>query len=580
MDEKKWFLYVVDHHEGPFSLVDIRDLLEQGKTTTEAFVWREGMDDWTPMASLPDFAPILGPQEPSLTSSQIIQSPTQESSLTAEPLFVIDPSPEPKSSVKTSSVEVARESATKTLNVSRDAADVSIRQLSHSDTGYCLFSEREYTGPFSFKAVIRKVNQGEVGLEDKLWHPGWSDFVMLGAIREIKEQTKPPEKRTRKKIKNASGKRSFVFSPLFIFFFFIVLPLSAYQFLAKGGGTFLAERTPIKSLATVHLPPLPFDAAWQMIHPYFSKTGQKLSPLLSQFAGYAPKDMQGYLSPIPFIEGLSPEDVTQMRDVATQPIQSGLSVAVIKKPQSLESGFPQFYIATNAPEGTVLTLQLLGKAGSLVGAPAYIKSTVMDITKGYGLTPRFTADEGKSLVRGDYVFTVEESDGQTAEVTKILNQAPVRSGSKKLHHVEIFFVGGKKDEAYRQALQEYNESIRQKKLSEVTELDQILSTMMDAGKEISEYLAIAGQPGDKPKKKRDPREVQLRQRADQAKKILEQVGLKVFLPKETLEKTYVLGGVYVRTGDLLGQLRRATHVQEAEATVSQLGDLRKQIQAE
>src|SRR4051812_29705440 len=57
--EKKWFVYVGDHHEGPFSLEEVQGKMVQGDVSTESFVWAEGMTDWKPMTEMSDFAPIL-----------------------------------------------------------------------------------------------------------------------------------------------------------------------------------------------------------------------------------------------------------------------------------------------------------------------------------------------------------------------------------------------------------------------------------------------------------------------------------------------------------------------------------------
>jgi len=50
--EKKWFVYVQDHHEGPHSLLEIQEKLDQGLVESEGFVWSEGMDDWQKMTDV------------------------------------------------------------------------------------------------------------------------------------------------------------------------------------------------------------------------------------------------------------------------------------------------------------------------------------------------------------------------------------------------------------------------------------------------------------------------------------------------------------------------------------------------
>jgi hypothetical protein len=57
--EKKWFVYVKDHHEGPHSLFEIQEKLDQGLVESEGFVWAEGMDDWQRMTDVALFRPLL-----------------------------------------------------------------------------------------------------------------------------------------------------------------------------------------------------------------------------------------------------------------------------------------------------------------------------------------------------------------------------------------------------------------------------------------------------------------------------------------------------------------------------------------
>ena len=54
-NEQKWFVYIGDKHEGPFSVSDISQKIKEGTLTTEQYVWCEGMADWLPMLEVPDF---------------------------------------------------------------------------------------------------------------------------------------------------------------------------------------------------------------------------------------------------------------------------------------------------------------------------------------------------------------------------------------------------------------------------------------------------------------------------------------------------------------------------------------------
>lgn len=57
MEEKQWFLYVVDKHEGPFTLKEIEQFIAKGDALPSSFVWREGLADWMMLSELSEFAP-------------------------------------------------------------------------------------------------------------------------------------------------------------------------------------------------------------------------------------------------------------------------------------------------------------------------------------------------------------------------------------------------------------------------------------------------------------------------------------------------------------------------------------------
>ena len=44
--EKKWFIYLQDHHEGPFSPEEIQEKITQGQLSPRNYIWTDGMQDW------------------------------------------------------------------------------------------------------------------------------------------------------------------------------------------------------------------------------------------------------------------------------------------------------------------------------------------------------------------------------------------------------------------------------------------------------------------------------------------------------------------------------------------------------
>ncbi len=83
MSEKKWFIYVGDHHEGPFTVSEIWDGIDANKFQKSAFVWAEGMQDWVALVGLPEFE-RAAPEPPSKSVPPVSNSvPTP---VTAQPI--------------------------------------------------------------------------------------------------------------------------------------------------------------------------------------------------------------------------------------------------------------------------------------------------------------------------------------------------------------------------------------------------------------------------------------------------------------------------------------------------------------
>ncbi|MEK7690906.1 MAG: DUF4339 domain-containing protein, partial [Bdellovibrionota bacterium] len=63
-NDKKWFIYMGNGHEGPYSLGEIQAKMRDSIVTTANYVWAEGMADWKPMTEVTDFASLLTSQQP------------------------------------------------------------------------------------------------------------------------------------------------------------------------------------------------------------------------------------------------------------------------------------------------------------------------------------------------------------------------------------------------------------------------------------------------------------------------------------------------------------------------------------
>lgn len=63
---KKWFLYIEEEHEGPFSREDLLHKIDQGLVISSDYVWAEGMTDWLPVEKVPVFSSHIKDPRPQL----------------------------------------------------------------------------------------------------------------------------------------------------------------------------------------------------------------------------------------------------------------------------------------------------------------------------------------------------------------------------------------------------------------------------------------------------------------------------------------------------------------------------------
>ncbi|MBU6153625.1 MAG: DUF4339 domain-containing protein, partial [Bdellovibrionales bacterium] len=64
-NEKRWFVYIGDQHEGPLSVTEVFDRKKKGQVLPESYVWREGMADWLMLSQVQELSQALEAMNPS-----------------------------------------------------------------------------------------------------------------------------------------------------------------------------------------------------------------------------------------------------------------------------------------------------------------------------------------------------------------------------------------------------------------------------------------------------------------------------------------------------------------------------------
>jgi hypothetical protein len=99
-NEKKWFVYIGDHHEGPLSVREVFDKKQQGQVTLESYVWREGMADWLMLHQVPELETEITALAPAKSVEAApgvaaATAPTAAEPVAIEPEVSAEVSPEP-----------------------------------------------------------------------------------------------------------------------------------------------------------------------------------------------------------------------------------------------------------------------------------------------------------------------------------------------------------------------------------------------------------------------------------------------------------------------------------------------------
>lgn len=482
MEEKEWFLYVVDHHEGPYSKDEIKKLVKRGEAKSSSYVWKEGYEDWLMMSDIADFE-LNGEGH-------------------GAPSFIVKP--KAQTSAAPSGVV---ETVAPVSPVLSDSHVHTIGDTKPSDSVWCLSSRKIFSGPHSLKIIVRKINDGEASSKDLVWKEGWSQFVPISSIPEFMEGVKEHSGTLESvaKIKpSASAKalglggkpvavkyrwyRSRSFSLLLLF----CLLMGLYQSLVLGRlspmlnlfGGGVSEK-----VAKLNLPLLPISLT--PVRTVFIKSQPHIRLWIERGASYLPEPIREKISILPIPNTVHKRDHDRLREAAF----SDFTVTGSRVAAALLDGAetnPSFVVTSNLADGTRLRVTLQGKEGTLLNAAGYDQSVSVVLNDHMGTTPPFMFDGEKVLPRGEYSLSVFLFDTKENALS-----------------TESYFLGGKKDAEYFARLKEYNERNDIKFKQAFAELTQIAETFESLINESAQNFSVLSA---KPITKRKPEWLHFQQR--------------------------------------------------------------------
>ena len=92
-------------------------------------------------------------------------------------------------------------------------------------------------------------------------------------------------------------------------------------------------------------------------------------PQLVRLSGENSHPPEGWVSPIPPLDDVSPEDYAELKQAAFAKLDAGIKLAVEVSNMDLTS--PSFYISSNLPDGAVIDVYVIGVPDSLLNQLSY-----------------------------------------------------------------------------------------------------------------------------------------------------------------------------------------------------------------
>lgn len=390
--EKKWFVYMGDHHEGPFSLEEIQGKMQAGLVTTSQYAWCEGMGDWRQITEIEAFQALL--RQPPL---RLVPTPSSQPPELREPTL-------------TDATRMAPVTAEEgTIAVSR--TDLSAQSLQSPEVAQAPASATLQADPTPVATSAQEVvtiAPHEPTIESSPIEP------LQAEPRRSKKWVRP------------------------LLWVLLIASLAA----AALTGVFdpLLKNTAVTTLAR--------------------SLGNMVRPALVQLSERVPQ-ISGWFSPIPHLEEISEADWPEFVDAARTPLAGEVpkvGLAVIQ-PDLLQ---PSFAITSAQPDGTEFELEIEGVPGTLLNHTDFRATAKVAIANRLGRSNPVRTLDGRPVPRGEYWVKVFEA-GKLGQGQPLLKKG--------------YFLGGVRDETYRERLKEYHVRLAEKAKAEREELKQFLASV-------------------------------------------------------------------------------------------------------
>jgi hypothetical protein len=545
--QKIWFVYLTDHHEGPFTPEEVAAMVASGAVNLQTLGWKDGMAEWIPIESIPELKaavdnppPAAGDGGGAFSLAEMLAK--QQGGGGAAPA-ASDAEPEFSSGAEALASFVG--------NVNQSAGSAGIQEVPPSFAAaapsagaepspdqevWTMRVNAQVSGLYSLNQLRNMAAGGEVPPHAMLWHSGWTDFQPLSAVPELSGAAQAKRLASMPNYGSSSfgGSSGSTFGgtntgltagggvgrkPVFA-------PITASANVgddektdtgidaggARGGGSDGEKGAGLKNLLAKitekfsKKKPAPKGGektrTGLSTQPSFTKGSGKVAPKGGGAAGSAKRIamligfflllggggygyLQFFASPIPADLDVLPDDLELLKETVKAPAAEGgrlyLAPAKGTDENPADDSAPKFYVGSNLPAGTPVSMAIVGKPGSLVNRVSFEKQFSAVVNEGHLAVFERLEDDGKPLPMGEYSVKVSAEGA-----------APLAFDR---------FMGGKKGAVYQDRLKKYKDKLQADYDREMQELRETIDTLKqlsaDTTKKIAEYKAGWNAPANR-----------------------------------------------------------------------------------
>ncbi|OFZ78386.1 MAG: hypothetical protein A2583_13935 [Bdellovibrionales bacterium RIFOXYD1_FULL_53_11] len=465
-NEKKWFVYLGDHHEGPFSLAEMQTKMSQGQISSLNYVWCEGMQDWKAMTEVPAFDSIINKSVSDGTAR--VQDAMAGSSANNTGPMAISLVPAPADEKQVVDGDTIMASSDPKLEAATEAPENATGPILAEASSLESQGWEQQSGPSEAERAVMQQSaerqnapQVPVPADDKT---GDIDpKAAKKAAKEAEKKAKAEEKARKKREAIAMGGGERVM-PKLIKLLVVVLVL--------GGGVTAWIQGWLDPVIKSPALKAGLQTASDFSRPYLVKAVDYVPPL------------GRVISPIPSLEDASEDDYEDLKQAALVKLEKEGPRAAVAVSRA-DPFAPHFYVSTNLPSGTSFDVFIEGVPDTLLNRLSFARKALAVTDKRLGRTETIKFPDGQGIARGEYNVYVIESEAQPQEVKALLANAqpsgirlpPHLPKGAKVIAKKQFFLGGRKDITYQSRLKEFHEKVKARALAEMTELKQFTMTV-------------------------------------------------------------------------------------------------------